>query len=128
MIKSDDRLVLRVPKDLKAEFIALCDYENVTISAKIKNLMQNEVNKMRIQSEYMLRTQKNRAKNDFENIQASTLPQKNKTPVNANTEQINPLFALIDSDTEINYISVEKSSMQSAINAQNKRKPKRKKR
>ena len=74
------------------------------------------------------RTQKNRAKNDFENIQASTLPQKNKTPVNANTEQINPLFALIDSDTEINYISVEKSSMQSAINAQNKRKPKRKKR
>ena len=58
MIKSDDRLVLRVPKDLKAEFIALCDYENVTISAKIKNLMQNEVNKMRIQSEYMLRTQK----------------------------------------------------------------------
>ena len=53
---------------------------------------------------------------------------KNKTPVNANTEQINPLFALIDSDTEINYISVEKSSMQSAINAQNKRKPKRKKR
>ena len=36
-MESNERLVLRLPSDLKAMFTALCESENITVSAKNKN-------------------------------------------------------------------------------------------
>lgn len=134
-MQSDDRLVLRLPGDLKAMFTALCENEGVSISAKIKTLMANEVAKKvahiaeeQVMPKKPIWKHKNKPLSDFQDVIVTPLPDDIEMPVNASQCKINPLLDLINKDTEVNYISVKNNPVQSAINAQNKRKPKKKKR
>ena len=120
-MESNERLVLRLPSDLKAMFTALCESENITVSAKLKNMMANEIQQKldramfhQKQLEIMPRTHKKAVISHSDDIQASTLPQTTQTSLK----------------TQNNAVSVDlvKNPMQSAINAKNKRKTKQKKR
>ena len=140
MIKSDEKIVFRVPADLKAMFTALCDNENITVSAKLKKLMGDEVQRKltmsqyrQIQSDLMPRKQKNVPVNHSESIQASTLPQQDKTPVNALQSEITTLDKFFDSSNgiqdrhtgEINPNLLLASALNSSKKRQNKTKKKR---
>lgn len=94
-MESNERLVLRLPSDLKAMFTALCESENITVSAKLKKMMANEIQQ-----------KLNRAM--FHQTQLELMPRAQKN-------------SLVSSD-------LVKSPIQSALNAQNKRKAKKKKR
>lgn len=131
-MQSDDRLVLRLPSDLKAMFTALCENEGVSISAKLKEMMASEVQKKLDKSMYrqdsfelMPRKPVKVSASHSKVVVGTTLPEKNNPPLNV---KIGSLFDLIDEDTEVNFVPVKNNPVQSAINAQNKRKPKRKKR
>lgn len=98
-MESNDRLVLRLPSYLKATFTALCESENITVAAKLKNMMLDELNK------------KNARVLHHQN-QLEMMPTSLKKEVKAINQS--PI--------------VEKDTIQSAINAKNKRKIKQKKR
>ena len=98
-MESNDRLVLRLPSDLKTLFTALCETENITVSAKLKNMMVDELNKKNAR---LLNHQK----------QLEMMPTSLKKEVNAINQSP----------------TLKKDTIQSAINAKNKRKIKQKKR
>lgn len=98
-MESNDRLVMRLPSDLKAMFTALCESENVTVAAKLKNMMVDEIKK---KADRFV----------FHQKQLEMMPTSLKKEVNAINQS--PI--------------VEKDTIQSAINAKNKRKIKQKKR
>lgn len=98
-MESNDRLLLRLPSDLKTLFTALCKTENITVSAKLKKMMVDELNK------------KN-ARLLFNQNQLEMMPTSSKKEVNAINQSP----------------TLKKDTIQSAINAKNKRKIKQKKR
>lgn len=119
-MESNERLVLRLPSDLKAMFTALCESENITVSAKLKKMMANEIQQKlnramfhQNQLELMPRTQKNTPVSHSDTIQASALPYNQQTSLKTQNNAVS--------------VNLVKNPMQSAINAQNKRKSKRKK-
>ena len=120
-MESNERLVLRLPSDLKAMFTALCESENITVSAKLKNMMANgiqqKVNRSMFhqrQLEMMPRTQKKPPISPSDGIQATTLPDNTQTSLKTQNSAVS--------------VDLVKNPMQSAMNAQNKRKTKKKKR
>ena len=141
-MESNERLVLRLPSDLKAMFTALCESENITVSAKLKKMMANEIQQKlnramfhQTQLELIPRKQKKAPVSHSDNIQATTLPPINKKPLKASKVDLNelskfanPLLSLVDDETEINIKQTVSNPVQSAINAQNRRKNKKKKR
>lgn len=98
-MESNDRLVLRLPSYLKAAFTALCESENITVAAKLKKMMVDELNK------------KNARVLHHQN-QLEMMPTSSKKEVNAINQSP----------------TLKKDTIQSAINAKNKRKIKQKKR
>lgn len=140
MIKSDEKIVFRVPADLKAMFTALCDNENITVSAKLKKLMGDEVQRKltmsqyrQIQSDLMPRKQKNVHITPSDDIQATTLPEQEKTPVNAQKRELTPLDNAFENCNGIqNFVTGEietnkllLGALNSAKKRQNKTKKKR---
>lgn len=120
-MESNERLVLRLPSDLKAMFTALCESENITVSAKLKNMMANEIQQKlnramfhQTQLELMPRKQKNAPISHSDDIEATTLPQNTQTHLKTQNSAVS--------------VDLVKNPMQSAINAKNKRKTKQKKR
>lgn len=120
-MESNERLVLRLPSDLKAMFTALCESENITVSAKLKNMMANEIQQKvnrsmfhQRQLEMMPRTQKKPPISPSDGIQATTLPDNTQTSLKTQNSAVS--------------VDLVKNPMQSAMNAQNKRKTKKKKR
>lgn len=98
MIKSDEKILFRLPADLKSMFTALCENENVTVSAKLKKMIGEEVQRKldmsqyrQMQSELMPRKQNKSHISRSDDIQATTLPQQDKTPVNAQKSELTPL-------------------------------------
>lgn len=98
-MESNERLMLRLPSDLKAMFTALCESENITVSAKLKNMMANEI-------------QQKLNRSMFHQRQLEMMPTGLKKEVNAINQSP----------------TLKKDTIQSAINAKNKRKIKQKKR
>jgi len=98
-MESNERLMLRLPSDLKAMFTALCESENITVSAKLKNMMANEI-------------QQKLNRSMFHQRQLEMMPTSLKKEVNAINQSP----------------TLKKDTIQSAINAKNKRKIKQKKR
>ena len=142
-MESNERLVLRLPSDLKAMFSTLCESEGVTVSSKIKAMMINELNqklisvKLQTIPKSMPRKPKNIAKNDFSDVKATTPLESDKGSLEGSkmsfNDGFNKLLELVDDDTEINHSysaipPVLKNNIQSAINAQNRRKNEKKKR
>ena len=120
-MESNERLVLRLPSDLKAMFTALCESENITVSAKLKNMMANEIQQKvnrsmfhQRQLEMMPRTQKKPPISPSDDIKATTLPDNAQTSLKTQNSAVS--------------VDLVKNPMQSALNAQNKRKTKKKKR
>ena len=120
-MESNERLVLRLPSDLKAVFTALCESENITVSAKLKNIMANEIQQKldramfhQKQLEMMPRKPKNSEISHSDDIQATTLPQTTQTSLKTQNSLVS--------------VDLVKNPIQSALNAQNKRKTKKKKR
>ena len=120
-MESNERLVLRLPSDLKAMFTALCESENITVSAKLKNMMANEIQQKvnrsmfhQRQLEMMPRTQKKPSISPSDDIQATTLLDNTQTSLKTQNSAVS--------------VDLVKNPMQSAMNAQNKRKTKKKKR
>lgn len=120
-MESNERLVLRLPSDLKAMFTALCESENISVSAKLKKMMANEIQQKlnramfhQNQLELMPRTQKKPPISPSDGIQATTLPDNTQTSLKTQNSAVS--------------VDLVKNPMQSAMNAQNKRKTKKKKR
>jgi hypothetical protein len=119
-MESNERLMLRLPSDLKAMFSTLCESEGVTVSSKIKAMMINELNqklisvKLQTIPKSMPRKQKNVSVSLSDDIQATTLPQNTQTHLKTQNSAVS--------------VDLVKNPMQSAINAKNKRKTKQKKR
>lgn len=120
-MESNERLVLRLPSDLKAMFTALCESENITVSAKLKNMMANEIQQKvnrsmfhQRQLEMMPRTQKKPPISPSDDIQATTLLDNTQTSLKTQNSAVS--------------VDLVKNPMQSAMNSQNKRKTKKKKR
>ena len=120
-MESNERLVLRLPSDLKAMFTALCESENITVSAKIKKLMADEIQQKlnramfhQTQLEMMPRTHKKPPISHSDDVQATTLLDNNQTSLKTQNSAVS--------------VDLVKNPMQSAMNAQNKRKTKKKKR
>ena len=139
-MESNERLMLRLPSDLKAMFTALCESESITVSAKLKNMMADEIQKKldrsmfhQRQLEMMPRKPKKPPVSHFEPQQATTLPQENKTPVNALQSEITTLDKFFDSSNgiqdrhtgEINPNLLLASALNSSKKRQNKTKKKR---
>lgn len=139
-MESNERLVLRLPSDLKAMFTALCESENITVSAKLKNMMANEIQQKlnramfhQTQLELMPRKQKNAHIIPSDDIQATTLPQQEKTPVNAQKSELTPLDNAFENCNGIqNFVTGEietnkllLGALNSAKKRQNKTKKKR---
>lgn len=121
MIKSDEKILFRLPADLKSMFTALCENENVTVSAKLKKMIGEEVQRKldmsqyrQMQSELMPRTQKKPSISPSDDIQATTLLDNTQTSLKTQNRAVS--------------VDLVKNPMQSAMNAQNKRKTKKKKR
>ena len=140
MIKSDEKILFRLPADLKSMFTALCENENVTVSAKLKKMIGEEVQRKldmsqyrQMQSELMPRKQKNALISPSESIQATTLPQQDKTPVNAQKSELKPLDNAFENCNGIqNFVTGEietnkllLGALNSAKKRQNKTKKKR---
>lgn len=123
-MSNDVNINIRISKDLKAVFTTLCENEGITVSAKIKNLMLVEISKKLNISEVgvkpISKTPKKRPNGDFKTPQATTLAENIKTSQNVSKEQID---LCCNSDNQ-----KTTSLLQSALNAQNKRKSKKKKR
>lgn len=139
-MESNERLVLRLPSDLKAMFTALCESENITVSAKLKNMMANEIQQKlnramfhQTQLELMPRKQKNVHITPSDDIQATTLPEQEKTPVNAQKSELTPLDNAFENCNGIqNFVTGEietnkllLGALNSAKKRQNKTKKKR---
>ena len=139
-MESNERLVLRLPSDLKAMFTALCESENITVSAKLKNMMANEIQQKldramfhQKQLEMMPRKPKNSEISHSDDIQATTLPQQDKTPVNAQKSELKPLDNAFENCNGIqNFVTGEietnkllLGALNSAKKRQNKTKKKR---
>lgn len=120
-MESNERLVLRLPSDLKAMFTALCESENITVSAKLKKMMANEIQQKlnramfhQNQLEMMPRTQKKPPISPSDDVQATTLLDNNQTSLKTQNSAVS--------------VDLVKNPIQAALNAQNKRKTKKKKR
>lgn len=120
-MESNERLVLRLPSDLKAMFTALCESENITVSAKLKKMMANEIQQKlnramfhQNQLEMMPRTQKKPPISPSDDVQATTLLDNNQTSFKTQNSAVS--------------VDLVKNPIQAALNAQNKRKTKKKKR
>ena len=120
-MESNERLMLRLPSDLKAMFTALCESENITVSAKLKKMMANEIQQKlnramfhQNQLEMMPRTQKKPPISHSDDVQATTLLDNTQTSLKTQNRAVS--------------VDLVKNPMQSAMNAQNKRKTKKKKR
>ena len=139
-MESNERLVLRLPSDLKAMFTALCESENITVSAKIKKLMADEIQQKlnramfhQTQLEMMPRTQKKPPINPSDDVQATTLPQTEKTPLNAQKSDLTPLDNAFENSNGIqNFVTGEietnkllLGALNSAKKRQNNKKKKR---
>lgn len=139
-MESNERLVLRLPSDLKAMFTALCESENITVSAKLKNMMANEIQQKlnramfhQTQLELMPRKQKKAHISPSDDIQATTIPQQDKTPVNAQKGELTPLDNAFENCNGIqNFVTGEietnkllLGALNSAKKRQNKTKKKR---
>lgn len=140
MIKSDEKILFRLPADLKSMFTALCENENVTVSAKLKKMIGEEVQRKldmsqyrQMQSELMPRKQKKAPISPSGDIQTTTLPQKEKTPVNAQKSELTPLDNAFENCNGIqNFVTGEietnkllLGALNSAKKRQNKTKKKR---
>jgi hypothetical protein len=140
MIKSDEKILFRLPADLKSMFTALCENENVTVSAKLKKMIGEEVQRKldmsqyrQMQSELMPRKQNKAHISRSDDIQATTLPQQDKTPVNAQKSELKPLDNAFENCNGIqNFVTGEietnkllLGALNSAKKRQNKTKKKR---
>ena len=140
MIKSDEKILFRLPADLKSMFTALCENENVTVSAKLKKMIGEEVQRKldmsqyrQMQSELMPRKQKKAPISPSGDIQTTTPPQKEKTPVNAQKSELTPLDNAFENCNGIqNFVTGEietnkllLGALNSAKKRQNKTKKKR---
>ena len=140
MIKSDEKILFRLPADLKSMFTALCENENVTVSAKLKKMIGEEVQRKldmsqyrQMQSELMPRKQNKAYISRSDDIQATTLPQQDKTPVNAQKSELTPLDNAFENINGIqNFVTGEietnkllLGALNSAKKRQNKTKKKR---
>ena len=140
MIKSDEKILFRLPADLKSMFTALCENENVTVSAKLKKMIGEEVQRKldmsqyrQMQSELMPRKQNKVHISRSDDIQATTLPEQEKTPVNAQKSELTPLDNAFENCNGIqNFVTGEietnkllLGALNSAKKRQNKTKKKR---
>ena len=120
-MESNERLVLRLPSDLKAMFTALCESENISVSAKLKKMMANEI-----------QLKLDRAM--FHQNQLELMPRKpknspilNDTPIGGRVVADKPQNTLKTQNSPVS-VDLVKNPIQAALNAQNKRKTKKKKR
>ena len=139
-MESNERLVLRLPSDLKAMFTALCESENISVSAKLKNMMANEIQQKLNRSTFHQRhmemfpakPRKSRI-TPSDDIQASTLPETNNIAIDAQKTQNSPIIQFNDENNgiqnphtgEINPNKLLLSAINSAKLRQNKKKKKR---
>ena len=139
-MESNERLVLRLPSDLKAMFTALCESENITVSAKLKNMMANEIQQKldramfhQKQLEMMPRKPKNSEISHSNDIEATTLPETNNIAIDAQRTQNSPIIQFNDENNgiqnphtgEINPNKLLLSAINSSKLRQNKKKKKR---
>ena len=102
-------------------FTALCESENITVSAILKNMMADEI-------------QKKLDRSMFHQRQLEMMPRKPKKPPISHSDDVQATTLLDNNQTSLktqnSAVSVDlvKNPMQSAMNAQNKRKTKKKKR
>ena len=139
-MESNERLVLRLPSDLKAMFTALCESENISVSAKLKNMMANEIQQKLNRSTFHQRhmemfpakPRKSRI-TPSDDVQASTLPETNNIAIDAQKTQNSPIIQFNDENNgiqnphtgEINPNKLLLSAINSSKLRQNKKKKKR---
>lgn len=85
---SNDRLVLRIPSDLKALFVTICEKENISVSAKIKELIAKEV-------------QNTLDKSMYHQKQVQMFPNKPKIVSNSTKVDNNPLMQFSNENNSI---------------------------
>ena len=139
-MESNERLVLRLPSDLKAMFTALCESENITVSAKLKNMMANEIQQKLNRSTFHQRhmemfpakPRKSRI-TPSDDVQASTLPETNNIAIDAQKTQNSPIMQFNNENNgiqnphtgEVDPNKLLLSAINSAKLRQNKKKKKR---
>lgn len=139
-MESNERLVLRLPSDLKAMFTALCESENISVSAKLKNMMANEIQQKLNRSTFHQRhmemfpakPRKSRITPSDE-VQASTLPETNNIAIDAQKTQNSPIMQFNNENNgiqnphtgEVDPNKLLLSAINSAKLRQNKKKKKR---
>jgi hypothetical protein len=139
-MESNERLVLRLPSDLKAMFTALCESENISVSAKLKNMMANEIQQKLNRSTFHQRhmemfpakPRKSRI-TPSDDVQASTLPETNNIAIDAQKTQNSPIMQFNNENNgiqnphtgEVDPNKLLLSAINSAKLRQNKKKKKR---
>lgn len=139
-MESNERLVLRLPSDLKAMFTALCESENISVSAKLKNMMANEIQQKLNRSTFHQRhmemfpakPRKPRI-TPSDDVQASTLPETNNIAIDAQKTQNSPIMQFNNENNgiqnphtgEVDPNKLLLSAINSAKLRQNKKKKKR---
>ena len=139
-MESNERLVLRLPSDLKAMFTALCESENISVSAKLKNMMANEIQQKLNRSTFHQRhmemfpakPRKSRI-TPSNDVQASTLPETNNIAIDAQKTQNSPIMQFNNENNgiqnphtgEVDTNKLLLSAINSAKLRQNKKKKKR---
>lgn len=139
-MESNERLVLRLPSDLKAMFTALCESENISVSAKLKNMMANEIQQKLNRSTFHQRhmemfpakPRKSRITPSDE-VRASTLPETNNIAIDAQKTQNSTIMQFNNENNgiqnphtgEVDPNKLLLSAINSAKLRQNKKKKKR---
>ena len=139
-MESNERLVLRLPSDLKAMFTALCESENISVSAKLKNMMANEIqqklNRATFHQRHMemfpAKPRKSRI-TPSDDVQASTLPETNNIAIDVQKTQNSPIMQFNNENNgiqnphtgEVDPNKLLLSAINSAKLRQNKKKKKR---
>lgn len=139
-MESNERLVLRLPSDLKAMFTALCESENISVSAKLKNMMANEIqqklNRATFHQRHMEMFPAKPRKSHItpsDDVQASTLPETNNIAIDAQKKQNSPIMQFNNENNgiqnphtgEVDPNKLLLSAINSAKLRQNKKKKKR---
>ena len=139
-MESNERLVLRLPSDLKAMFTALCESENISVSAKLKNMMANEIqqklNRATFHQRHMEMFPAKPRKSHItpsDDVQASTRPETNNIAIDAQKTQNSPIMQFNNENNgiqnphtgEVDTNKLLLSAINSAKLRQNKKKKKR---